>query len=413
VGEVVAAVASYTNGLNLNEPQVAVYSYPATATPKSPPTIRDFSDRGQQVLIEKLTRTGANPEAIRAVLAKPIAAAQGAAEPITPKQDLYEFDRNIVATVTKGFAVKPGDRLMWTWIMVRPANFEFKNYSIAATKHQILDIAHIEHKTTTELRGEISATVPGPGAIAPSLSGGIQHERSSSADIRQQFEELSIDIEPGLLRIYRESERNLDAAGNTLIKATLVSDPDRLEFGPQLDPDKRIDLTARSLRVVNLEISKNGALLVPSDATMDVEFVKTPLRCPLRAFVRMVYQIRRIKPGGHRHYVEGDQKVSIEQHTTGWREVTLVSADEVAPAAFGLVDGSGRITLAKVPDGASLPLTFRDFETAQAVANWINVKRPSVIGKSQLRLSYGDSLRARRLVGQETPERCRALVYRG
>lgn len=55
------------------------------------------------------------------------------------------------------------------------------------------------------------------------------NQYTTSADINQQYEKNSVDILPNFLRIYRENEHNLDVAGNTSISLSLLADPDRME----------------------------------------------------------------------------------------------------------------------------------------------------------------------------------------
>jgi hypothetical protein len=356
--------------------------------PKDPApslTIKDYSDRGQETLIDRLTRRGAKPDEIRAALAKPITSrSANASDPsITPKQELYRFDRNLVATVTKGLAAKPGERLMWTWILIKPVNFEFTGYTVVATDNQSLNVEHIQHQTTTQVQGQVSATVPGPAKVSPSLTGSVTNEYTTSADIAQEYEKLGVDILPRFLRIYRESERNLDVAGNTLISMSILADPSFVV-------NSKVNPTTRIIRATNLKVTKDGTALPPKDASFDVEIIKSPLHCPLRAQVRLIYQIRKIN-ANERSYVEGEQRVRIEQHASDWGSVDVVSADDVVPGSFGIFDTERIAIHVTTPNGERLPLAFVDYETARAMANWMNVQHVSSIGKTGLQLTLGGS----------------------
>jgi hypothetical protein len=417
--EVVSAIdeAGRATGVDWNQPQVIVYGYPTPPKDPTPSlTIKDFSDHGQEALIDRLTQKGAKPDEIRAALAKPITSGSASAgDPsVTPKRELYRFDRNLVATVTKGLAAKPGERLMWTWILIRPVNFEFTGYTVVATDNQSLNVEHIQHQTTTQVQGQVSGTIPGPGTVSPSLSGGVTNQYTTSADIAQQYEKLGVDILPRFLRIYRESERNLDVAGNTLISISALSDPSFV-VNPKISP------TTRIIRATNLKVTKGGTALSPKDASLDVELLKSPLHCPLRAQVRLVYQIRRIN-SHDKNYVEGEQDVSIEQHASEWRYVDVVSADDVVPASFGIFDPNRIGIYLTTPNGERLPLAFADYESAGAMANWMNTQHASVIGKTSLQLTLGGSpmskpyplLHAERIGDERPPQEqrqiCDALV---
>jgi hypothetical protein len=368
------------------QPWVDVYTY--LAPPKDPPpglTLKDLNGPGQAKAIEVLTRSGAKTGEIWGALSPPSAAGQGADPTITPKRELYRFDRNLVAVVNKGLAAKPGERLMWTWILVKPINFEFAGYSIVQTDNQTLNIEHVMHQTTTQVQGQVSGTLPGPGSVNPSLSGSVQNQYSTSADITQEYENLGVDIMPRFLRIYRESERNRDVAGNTIISLSLVSDPNNLDNHGMADPAVTL------LRAAGLKLSRAGALLAPQNASLTIELIESPLHCPLRAQVQLISQIRRIK-GDNASYNEGEHHVSIEQLATRWREVPLVSADEAVPAAFGIYYGSGKFrkpVFATTPNGERLQLAFADYESAQAMANWMNIERAHSIGRPPVALTLG------------------------
>jgi hypothetical protein len=158
--------------------------------------------------------------------------------------------------------------------------------------------------------------------------------------------------------------------------------------------------------------------LSPADASLDVELIQSPLHCPLKAQVRLIYQMRKIT-GNERSYVEGEQRVSIEQHATAWRDAEIVRADETSPALFGIFDATGtgiQATTATI----NRPLGFDDYETAQAMANWMTTQHAASIGKKGLRLTLGGSpirfpyplLHAERIEAEEQREICASISLR-
>lgn len=382
VSEAIAEADAIT-GSDWNRPNLMVYSYP-TPPKDAPPalTVKDFSDRGQATLIDRLTRKGAKPDDIRAAVAKPIKTApSGTSDPIiTGKKELYQFDRTLVATVTKGTTERPGDRLIWTWVLVKPINFVFTGYTVVATNNQTLNIENVQNQTTAQVQGQLSANVPGSATLNPSVSGSLSNQYTTSATINQQYEQLGVDILPTFLRVYQESERNQDVAGNTIIKVSALADPTLL-----VAPVGSTGILEGS----NLKITKAGKPLAPKAASLDMELIKTPLNCPLRAKARLIYEIRRIV-GNERSYVEGEQKVAIEQHATPWREFDVVRLEDVAPAAFGISNQNGINIFAKTQGGIRLPLAFSDYETARAMALWMNDEHATSIGKG-IQLSLGGS----------------------
>ena len=359
------------------EPQVAVYSIAAPPKDPAPPSIKDLSGHGQAALIQAMTRPGIGDKIVQKVFSAPNSV--GVTSSLTPKSEPNRFERILVATVTKGLDNRPGDRLMWTWTLIKPVNFSFAGYTILATDTGTLDIEHIEHVTSTSLQGTVSGTIPAGGAtVNPSVTGSVSNQATSSAEINQQFVKASVDIEPSFLRIYRESERNLDVAGNTLMSLAVVTDPDKYR-----DPS----VETLVLRASNPVLSKNGRPLAPAAASLDVVLLKSPPHCPLRAKVRLVYQLRRIT-ANERSYIEGKQRVSIEQHATPWNDAEIVSADEVQPPLWEI--RGGRIPVeGTTPNREILPLAFPDYEAARDMAMWMMATRAGRIGKSGLILTLG------------------------
>jgi hypothetical protein len=49
------------------------------------------------------------------------------------ERDPFRFDRVLVANVAEGVCREPGDRMVWTRVLVEPINFEFAGYSVAET----------------------------------------------------------------------------------------------------------------------------------------------------------------------------------------------------------------------------------------------------------------------------------------
>ena len=303
----------------LDFPHVAVYSY-ATSNTVVAPSIKDLSDRGQAAALELIAQGGTKATNVRDALTKPLSTS---ASLNASQKDPNLFSRTLVATVTRGLAANPGDRLMWTWVQIAPVNFEFSGYTVIATDNEVLNIEHVQTQTTTSLQAQASAAPPGPEKPSVGLTGSVANQYQTSADVNQQYQKLGADILPRFLRIYRESERNQDVAGNTTITLSVKINPDK--FAPQTPgvPPAREPFV---LKASNLALIKNGRLLGPSNATIDTSMVPVPVHCPLIAKVRLIYQQRRIR-SGEDYYLEGWQGVAIEKHATVWQYVELVPAD--------------------------------------------------------------------------------------
>lgn len=375
VAEVLKDVKTATE-IDWSKPQVNVYSH--ASPPKDEPnlSIKDISDRGQAAFIEAMTRPNIKPDDFRSILAKPFASDSQIS--LTPKKIHNVFNRTLVATVTKGLDAKPGDRLMWTSILIKPNNFSFGGYTVFATDNQVINIEHVQDQTTNSIQGQVSATLPSPAQPNVGITTKYENQYTTSADINEQYTKNSVDILPNYLRIYRESERNLDVAGNTLIDLSAIIDPKKWHK----TANGATPIESRVLLASNPDLRKNGKLLAPKDANIDLTLVLSSPHCPLTAQVSMIYQMREII--SHRDsYQEGEQEVEIKKNATPWKNVEIVSADEVHPSTWEIISDKDKIPImAQTANGETLKLAFSDFETAFEVAEWMKKRRARSIGKN-------------------------------
>lgn len=370
-------------------PAVSVYSF-ATASPNTPDgNLRDLSDRGQAALIKAVTAAGADPAAIRDALLKAPKPKSDATEDAVTVEGTYK--RTLVANVTKGWDAVPGERLVWTWIDMRPLNFSFDGYTVLATDNQLLNIAQITNATTASANAslgktgsETTATTTAGSPISKvltdvagstaGLGGSLSNTYTTTASINQQYLKLGADIVPGELRIFRESERNLDVAGNTLIALTL-----------KLDPSKWTDVGMEtSLRVLKQDLAKpDGTLGEPADVTLELAQNEAPPRCALQALVTLHYQTRRPRNG--RSYVEGQQTVTYARASTDPMVVDIVPADEVRKPAWRVyAKAAPTIALhASGPFENDLPIDFATYEQARNFVIWLTRMGPKILGKDE------------------------------
>ncbi len=224
------------------DPSVSVYSFPTPTLGPPETALRDLSDQGQAALINAYAARAATADDLRALLARPFKApaAGPSGESASTAEGIYK--RTLVANVTEGWAASPGDRLVWTWIHVRPVNFVFDGYTVIATDNQVLNIEQITNATTVGVNGTlgqtgsdtsttntagtpVSSVLSRVAGSSAGLAGSLSNTNTTTAAINQQYVKLGADIIPTELRIYRESERNQDVAGNTLISLTMRLDP--------------------------------------------------------------------------------------------------------------------------------------------------------------------------------------------
>ncbi|MBB3589358.1 hypothetical protein [Sphingomonas sp. BK481] len=390
------------------KPSVALYSFPTLASGNPPASLKDLSDQGQAAFIETMTATGAKPEDIRDALARPIAQKAAQSEGTAAVEGSYK--QTLVATVSRGWDAGPADRLVRTWIEVTPLNFVFDGYTVIATDNQLLNIAQITNTSTASLQAQLGRTTSDTTATTTTappvtsvltdvlgtsagVTGNLSNQRVTNATINQQYMKLGADILPTELRILRESERNLDISGNTLIALTMRIDPRR--WRRDLPPSP-LQLEERSQRVTRLRLaSDSGVLQSPGDITLEVTLQKSPPSCPLIADVHLYYELRQVT-GNPSTYVEGKQKADYKRGVYKKERVELVPATTVRRPSWHLYGRSdAELTLRDV-FGQNLPLDFTSYEQARNFADWLNRNASAIkssglnLGQAGLRLYSGD-----------------------
>ncbi len=358
---------------------VSVYSYPMPVSGPGAVTLRELSDHGQLAYIETLGRLGRQADALRAALAKPIGGA-AAASSTDPMVDESEFARTLVVSVAKDAQARPGDRLMRTVVEIAPdGGFRFAGYKIVATDTRTLNVEHLEQSTTTSLQANLSAKPPIPAGIQAGLTGGATNGQSSSTEIAPSFENLSVDITPPMLRITRESERNLDLTGNTIIALSLFATPDAV----MRSEGERFQLASAT------SLYRGETPLSPARASLHLARLQTLGRCPVTASVRMLYQVRKIE-AGERSYDEGTQSVRIVSDATKPVHATLIPAEDLTGPLYGIL-AEGRLIEAD-DRKARLPLVFADYELARDMARWMAAMHARGLGSGVRLLLGGDPI---------------------
>ncbi|HEX8124205.1 MAG TPA: hypothetical protein VF548_01330 [Allosphingosinicella sp.] len=365
-------------------PDVQVYSI-ATPTPPGKIRLTELSDHGQAALIEALAGTGVDAAALRSWVASPLSTDKAGSGLL----DRASLDRTLIISVSKGFEAQPGDRLMRTIVTITPHRpndaarppFEFAGYTIAATDNKVQDIAHLETKSDASLTATVAPTISSTGAnsLAGSLVGALSRSHTTSADIKQQYENLNVDITPQRLRITRESERGLDVVGNTIIALTLAT--------PSYTDRPSAFLASSG------KFFAKGKAVAPKAAALSIRPYRHLAACPLEADVVMQYQLRRIVRG-REYYTEGKQRVAIVTNAVSRPKQILVRGEEALGELYQVMvyaGGSDGVALmASTVDGGQQRLLFSDYGEATALAAWMKGRRDTLIGADGTRLGLGD-----------------------
>ena len=203
------------------KPHVAVYSVPAPEAPHVLPTIKDLGDSGQAHAIDILAQNIKELPHVWSDLQQTLT------DPSEKVKDPFRFDRVLVATVARGLDLDTSDRMVWTRVFVKPINFSFIGYSVAATENETVKVTSFEATNTRKLSADIG--LKGIGVEKADLSPSTESSVKTTGDIQTQYEKLGVDIMPNFLRIIRES----GAGGRCCRQYAAISvDADRPESDP-------------------------------------------------------------------------------------------------------------------------------------------------------------------------------------
>jgi hypothetical protein len=379
-----------------------VYS---TAAPLHPSlTLRDLTDRGQAEAIRFLEQGSA----LKGKGGVNLGDALDDSKARVGERDPFKFDRILVANVAKGIDWKPGDRMMWSRVLVQPINFTFAGYSVAATDNETLKVTSVERTDSRKFSADLGATIPGMEGPKAGLGPSSEHTVKTNSDINAQYEKLGIDILPNFLRIMRESETGGDAVGNTLVSLTAVTGPDTIWRRYPNEQTRRpsdgdpIVLLVTGTHFDDDGVNEQSGSDKPKPAIDVLPEAPVP-HCALRARVWMIYEERKVD-GGRESYDESKQAVTLDHDAEDKQDVDVVSADEVSPAVWSLklcrdpwcTGGDMPLLMATVaPERSGLQkasawrkVVFTDYGVAIRLAAWLRTHQTSTPPNTKIKFNY-------------------------
>jgi hypothetical protein len=350
-------------------PHVSVYSIPTVHPAPAHPTLRDLGDLAQVRAIDAIEHASGPQSRPWDDLRKTLSDADEPGE-----RDPFLFERVLVATVATGVNWPPGDRMVWTRIFVKPINFKFGAYTVAATENQTVKVSSVEATNVRKLSADVGLAIPGLESSKVDLSPSSESTVKTSSDVSTQYERLGVDIMPSFLRIIRESGAGGDVIGNTTVSLSLTTDPELILAGSQggNQPEPEINLV-----VTGLHLEDDG-----KDPTIEVLPLVPLPHCALRARVSAVYEQRHIQ-SGREFYDESRQRVVFIHDVDDERTVDIIGADDVSPFVWTIQ----LVPIGSKPDnqwtnrralnarfsggGSWRQLVFSDYGRAASLAHWV------------------------------------------
>lgn len=356
--------------LHRRDPVVVVSSTPqAPRTPDAPP------DAGAAQPDIRLDFR--NPDAAA------IAALKKALEPAPDKpkfaDDRSVLKRTIVATVSRG-EYRPADRFVNFRLRIEPQNFAFTGYTGTATDYSAIDIEtfSLAKKNTAGL--EISGGSP----IAKKLTASDERALTETGNVTTRIENATTNIDDKTLDVYREAERGIDLAGNTLVNVAVTARPE------ESDTFVRHDYV-----VTSIAIDKDGKPLAPDKASLQATGLTYLRPRDLTARVTFDYVLRRVIAKAN-EYTEHNQTVKYEEGECVTDGAVIVPARDLdVPRWTIMAMQDDRPTFAVNIDSdlGGQPLTFVSYADALRFARWMMKHHAARVGASTLSLPAVSGLR--------------------
>ncbi len=336
-------------------PVLFVASAPGQSS--DPLTIKGLPERAQAAYIAALAAKAKGPKDLAAAMAGKIAA------PSSGTRDTTRISRVLMAGVQRP-TFRPGDRLLTTTISIRPMGFRFTDYSLAATDRTVVNIGSV---SVSDQRAASVSLVPGPAATAEGVAGSLSATRTETGTRNiVAGSELSVNVAPDEIRIYRTGAEGADLTGATLVKLALqLSDADTVEY---------------ALAKADL-VEEDGKVKPPAKAKIETTFLAANPARDLYVCARLDYEDRTILEGEER-YDEGRQRVALTPGHTAWTPYLIAPSQDIETPLWMIMSPEGAI---QFDDGLRrVTLTFDDYDDARDLLFWLQKSKSQTLGAGRL-----------------------------
>jgi len=349
---------SHVEGLPPYAPPVLTVSS-APAAGGEPLSVKGLPDRAAGAYIAALAGKEKSSDDLRGALAKPIGG-------VAASRDATVAPRVVVVGVERE-AARPGDRLLSTIVSIRPAGpaFHFVDYQQAATDRAVIDIGQVS--ITDQLSGSVGVA-PGALSTAEGVTANLAASRTKAASRAIRGEsDLTVDVSPDLIRIYRTGAEGRDLTGDTLVKLSLREPPSDARTYALADADLR---------------DEKGAPMPTDKLLIKLKFVTLVPARNLWVCARLAYEDRVVVDGA-KSYDEGRQSVVLKSGETPWTPYLVASAEELEIPLWVVEDKAGGALA--LDDGMAVnTLTFDDYDAAVDFLAWAQHARAERVANGRL-----------------------------
>lgn len=356
---------------SLNEPRIPmrdpVVTVSSTAqAPKTPDAAPDGALGKTEVRLDFRNPNAATVAALKKAL-------EPDEEPPKFNGNRSVLKRTIVATVSRG-EYRPADRFVNFRLRIEPANFAFTGYTGTATDYTSIDVENLSLAKTNSAGLEVSGDTP----IAKKITASADRVLTETGVVKARIENATTNIDDRTLDIYREAERGIDLAGNTLVNVSVTAKPEEAD-----------NVIKHDYVVTAIGIDDDGKPLPADKASLKTTGLAYLQPQDLTARVTFDYVLRRVLTKSN-EYSEHNQTVRYEAGECVMDGAVIVPARDLDVPRWTIAtveNGKPRFSVDIDGELGEQPLTFVSYADAARVAKWMMKQRAVRIGDSTLWVS--------------------------
>lgn len=274
--------------------------------------------------------------------------------------------RTVAAAITRG-DFRPADRFVNFRLRITPNNFEFVDYKSTATDYSVINIEELSLAKTNSA----SLQLVGGKPIVATGTAGTSRALTESGQVSVRVENLTTNIDYNTLDVYREAERGIDLAGNTLVNVSVTAQ--KKDYANQ---------TKFALVVTDATLSNADAPVLPKKATLTTADLQYLVPKDLWGSASFEYVMRRVSLRSN-EYSEHNQTAFYEKGKCENDKITLVRARDIDVPRWSIaeVDAKGVKNAVRIADQFGVrEMVFLDYPSALRLMHWMKKQGATMAG---------------------------------
>lgn len=282
--------------------------------------------------------------------------------------------RTVVAAITRG-DFRPADRFVNFHLRITPKNFEFVDYKSTATDYSIVNIEALSLAKSNSASLQLVGGKPMEATAIAATSKTL----TETGQVSARIEYLTTNIDYNTLDVYREAERGIDLAGNTLMNISVTAQKNEYE-----------NQTKVALVVTDAKLSEGDKILLPATAILKTADLQFLVPQDLWGHASFDYVIRRVSLRSN-EYSEHNQTAFYEKGRCENTKVTVVRARDIYILRWSIMEANNanqaisEVRLAG--EFGNRPMVFLDYPSALRLMYWMNSQTATKAGSRKFTFS--------------------------